>query len=221
MRKAIILAAAALLVAASSAQAQWTTFNAVDGFGSRTDDVVASSASSGARLGFPYGDMSASLMVDCDSAWIRFSSRRTNISMREGHQVRTRIDSQDLFVRGYPGERDVQIRGRGLIHALKSGNVAEFLIPWHRDTARLRFTLDGSSRAIDATCDSGDEAAFNRIRRAQERDRQQDEKRKMRERATDHCRTELGDVNHPEWDRCWRARRNELYEEAGYDVPGR
>lgn len=73
-RKAALPIFVSMLICASQqALGQWSTISFVDAFGDTTGHGAVSPKTGSIRaMSFPYGDVTASIVVDCDQAWIRF-----------------------------------------------------------------------------------------------------------------------------------------------------
>ena len=64
-----------LLFAPQLALGQWSTISFVNAFGDTTGHGAVSPNTGAIRaMSFPYGDVTASIIVDCDQAWIRFDT---------------------------------------------------------------------------------------------------------------------------------------------------
>lgn len=139
----------------------WSTLTFVDEWGDRTDDVGARSRAVGpvTPMGFPYGDVTAYLMVSCQSAWIRFSES-PNLSggdIQSGYDVYrlpVRIDGRDDRWRATQewqgNDLNLPSSARSVWAAASS---FEILLPWYGESrVRFRWDLTGSSDAIGKTC---------------------------------------------------------------------
>ena len=146
----------------------WEMINFVDDFGARTGRQGASSQQvrSVERMGFPYHNHRARFMVDCDSAWIRFtdSPNLTNVDYVNGqshYQIRVRLDGgtdTHTWTVSQPSvaSNDLNfVSDSQAISALSSASKIMIAFPWYGErNAVFEWDLTGSTDAIRKSCES-------------------------------------------------------------------
>ena len=155
MYRSLIATALLLVLAPGAAEAQWRTFNFVDEFGDISDRGASSSPARPIRpMSFPYDDIEATIFVDCHRAWIRFTDTPNPTSS----SVAVRVDGNDVGrwrVSHSVGSKDISFtRDHRVIPVLASASTVAVAIPWFgQGSAAFRWSLAGSSAAIQASCD--------------------------------------------------------------------
>ena len=160
----IAMAIAVALAVPSTSAAQWRMINFVDEFGDVTDrGAVSASVGSIRPMSFPYGGTEATIMVDCNRAWIRFSEapNLTGGSIQDGYtnyQVAVRVDRENIgrwMVRQQWGGKDLRfVEGSEVISALSSGSTFAVALRWYGETSvAFSWSLNRSSKMIRDSCD--------------------------------------------------------------------
>lgn len=153
-----------MVLAQSTVSAQWSGINFVDEFGEVTDRGARSATVRAAReMSFPYQDVRATLFVNCNRAWMRFTDtpNLTGGDIRDGythHTVRVRVDRRDAVnwrVSQSWGDNDVRfVNGQQSVSALAAGSTIDIALPWYGErSAVFSWSLTGSSAAIRGSCD--------------------------------------------------------------------
>ena len=148
---------------AAARQQSWST----TGFTNEWGEQAATGARSQAvppvtPMGFPYHDLTGTILVQCPSnVAIRFNDQPnlTGGSIRDGYTDYTlsaRIDGRDVrysVTQGW-GDDDLNFRNAATVRqAIMGGNEIEILLPWYGEgNVRFRWSLDGSSSAIQSSC---------------------------------------------------------------------
>lgn len=162
MKQAMLIVLGLMFV--NPVYAQWTTINFVDEFGEVTDTGAASESVKSIRpMSFPYHDVTARLIVNCDYAWIRFTEAPnltdgdigngyTNyrISVRIGENATVRWSVRQSW-----GSKDLDFQDdKTAIWALSSGSTIAISMPWYgQGNVAFRWSLLGSTTAIKSSCD--------------------------------------------------------------------
>ena len=160
----MIIVLGLLLLVPAEAAAQWRMINFVDEFGDVTDRGAASATVSPVRpMSFPYGDTDATIFVDCDRAWIRFSDspNLTGGSIEDGYtrySVAIRVDGNDAgrwSVNQSWGDNDLLFTNNPqAISALSSGSTFAISVSWYGEGAvAFSWSLSGSAGMIQNSCD--------------------------------------------------------------------
>ena len=151
----------------------WQTLKLVDSFGDSTNNTIAASGAvlSIPRMDWPYSTRTATLFVDCDRAWIRFSDTMnlTDADYSGGqvsYPVRFRVGRVEFHttaVNPSMAPNDLNVRdSRQVISAVSavsavsaaSGQTLDVLIPQYQEGwVRFSWGLRGSSYAINRSCD--------------------------------------------------------------------
>lgn len=223
-----VLVMVALLVGGVQAEAQWSTGYMEDRMARTSDDVYAISGWVGPhkRMNRYPADLHGSLRVNCrrlhiifsDTAWPRYRSF-----------VRVQVDGGRVH-RFTQGKTDNMLRldlaSNDLLNELRDGNSVSVAVDWiDEGILRFDFSLGGSRDAIDRSCaDARDLSEWRAdkqrmLTRTQRDNMRLAEKRELRRQANEFCEAELMDINHPEYDACFRSKRNELYTAAGHGTP--
>lgn len=148
----------------SGVVAQWNNINFVDEFGDVTDRGARSATVSSIRpMGFPYTGTTATIFADCNRAWVRFSEspNLTGGDIGDGytdHRVAVRLDGDDVgrwTVRQSWGDNDLRFtNGSRAISVLSRGSIFAMALSWFGEgSVAFQWSLDGSSRAIQESCD--------------------------------------------------------------------
>ena len=152
--------------AGGTPETQWRNTVFTDAFGEDTGDVGAYSPRvyPVPRLAWPYADRQASLFVNCDRAWVRFTDTMNLVGTDftatgdPSYRIRVRVDSTDYDVIGVnrlTSPRDLNLLSPdAVIAALADGESVSVLVPQHED-GLVRFTWDlrGSAAVIADSCD--------------------------------------------------------------------
>jgi len=171
MKKTLIaLAALALCMGTTNAQAQWRNTATItrDAFGDVTGKLVSSlSVRPAKQMSFPYEDVRAHLVVaGCRSAWIGFN-QEINLrggSIGDGHtnyRIDTRYDGTvrrtESMWQAWGGSALYLTAGGPTIRDWKSAKTFEIAVPWHGEGDVLfRFDMTGSATAIEQVCATND-----------------------------------------------------------------
>lgn len=141
-------------------RSSWSTISFVDDWGERSGTGASSQQEGPAeRMGFPYQDVRAKLMVSCRSAWIRFTSapNLTGGDIRSGHDaysLQIRLDGKTSRWQATQewGATDISLPVSAR-RAWASANRFEVLLPWYGEgNVLFSWDLDGFSTAIAETC---------------------------------------------------------------------
>ena len=157
-------AAALIVLGPSMGFAQWSGINFVDEFGEVTDRGARSATVEAVRtMSFPYQNTRATLFVNCNRAWMRFTDtpNLTGGDISDGytrHMVRVRVDGRNATnwrVSQSWGDSDVRfINGQQAVSALAAGSTIDIALPWYGErSAVFSWSLSGSSAAIRESCD--------------------------------------------------------------------
>lgn len=158
----IVVVVLVLLAIPSGVAAQWRTLNFVDEFGEGTDRGAQSAAVESVRpMAFPYAGTTATIFVNCTRAWVRFSEspNLTGGDINDGftdYSVSVRLDGNNVgrwSVRQSWGDNDLRfINGSRAISALSRGSRFAMALPWFGSSAAFSWSLSGSSKAIQQSC---------------------------------------------------------------------
>ncbi|MXW66226.1 MAG: hypothetical protein F4Z72_04320 [Gemmatimonadales bacterium] len=140
------------------------TINFVDEFGDVTGRGAISAEVEALRpLEFPYHDVMAQIMVDCDRAWIRFSDQPnlTGGDIRDGYEVfslAVRVDGNDVGrwrVTQDWGSDDVHFSNdAAAISSFASASTVAIALPWYGGrSAAFEWEMDDSSDRIRESCE--------------------------------------------------------------------
>lgn len=148
----------------SKVDAQWRMINFVNEFGEVTDrGAVSASVKSIRPMSFPYQDVEATIFVDCNRAWIRFSEAPNlldgdinngytnyNISVRVSNKSTERWSVSQTW-----GDKDLGFRNDSkAIAALSSGSSFAIALSWYgQSSVAFKWDLSGSSKMIKSSCD--------------------------------------------------------------------
>lgn len=143
--------------------AVWSTINFVDEFGDGRDrGAVSATVGSVRSMSFPYSDTTATIMVNCDRAWMRFSEspNLTGGSIKDGYtdySVAVRVDERNVgrrTVRQQWGGKDLRfVDGREAVAALSAGSEFAVSLPWYgQNSSVFSWSLSGSSEMISRSC---------------------------------------------------------------------
>lgn len=148
----------------AEAALQWDMINFVDEFGDVTDRGAVSALAKPIRpMSFPYGDMTARIMVNCDHAWLRFSQTPNitggeTLSGYDRYSVAIRVDGNSVgrwLMDQSWGAKDLSfVDGSHAISALSSGSTFAVAAPWYgQGSVAFSWSLGGSSEMIRNSCD--------------------------------------------------------------------
>ena len=159
----IMLALGASMVAKSGYSQTWTTIDLVDEFGDKTGTTAAISQQAGADMAFPYGGITARLMVQCDDVWIRFSDTpnlTSNVS-------RIKVDDAQSYRMGFHhslGSADLDFNDNlRVIADLMNGGRIRVALDWYQQARSVfGWSLTGSSHAITQSCGGYDPVEWAR-----------------------------------------------------------
>ncbi len=148
---------------ARSLRSEWSMIHFVNEFGERTDQGAMSREVSPRRpMAFPYGDVTARIIVDCDRAWVRFndSPNLTGGDIGDGyeqHAVVVRVDGEESRwpVRQTWGHDDINFVGASqAIAAFSGGANFDLAVPWYGEgSVAFSWSLAGAADAIQQSCD--------------------------------------------------------------------
>lgn len=143
---------------------RWRMINFVDEFGDVTGRGAISVEVEAIRpLEFPYHDVMARIMVNCDRAWIRFSDQPnlTGGDIRDGYEVfslAVRVDGNNVGrwrVTQDWGSDDVNfLHNAEVISAFASASTVAIAFPWYGErSAVFEWDMDNSSDRIRESCE--------------------------------------------------------------------
>ena len=143
---------------------RWRMINFVDEFGDVTGrGAISVEVESIRPLDFPYNDVTAQVMVNCDRVWIRFSDtpNLTGGDIESGytvHSLAVRIDGNNVGrwrVTQDWGSDDVAfVNDAQTISALSSASTVAIAFPWYGGrSAAFEWDLEGSSDRIRESCE--------------------------------------------------------------------
>ncbi len=142
----------------------WERINFVDEFGEISGRGARSSfASPIRRMSFPYHDIKAWIVVNCDHAWLGFSQtpNLTGGSIESGYSIYyldIRLDGERARAQGVTqdwGDDVLHFRDdAAVISALARGKTFAVSLPWYGTSAAFRWSLGGSTDAIRWSCSS-------------------------------------------------------------------
>ena len=149
---------------AAPVQAQWSGVNFVDAFGDVTDQGARSALISPLQpMSFPYGDIKAQIFVNCDRAWIRFSEAPNVVGGNIGdgytsYSAAVRVNGNNVGtwgVRQSWSDKDLRFSNPSqAISSLSSASTFAIALNWYDEgPVAFRWSLEGSSAAIRASCD--------------------------------------------------------------------
>ena len=156
------------LFAPQQALGQWSTISFVDAFGDTTGHGAVSPRSGSIRaMSFPYGNVTASIIVDCDQAWIRFDDSPNLVGGDfigsngwQSYSILVRFNggaAEQYSVSQSPGGNDLYFNdGRiaSLIATGSSSTIAVALQWYGEGSAAFEWSLTGASDAINDSCPS-------------------------------------------------------------------
>ena len=176
----LIALAAVAFVALTGAvgEAQWRTVPVVDEFGEPVGETAVSPWVPPIRaMGFPYEDVKGRLRVRCNSVLFQFTELHWNgaslsgMRLSEGrHGIKIRADGEDVSnwfhrtpepgarilgpIFAFPkGGKPWDADREEVINVLKSAATLAVSIDWYGEgLVAFRWNLNGSTRAIDASC---------------------------------------------------------------------
>lgn len=155
----LVIGGLLLLPAEVSAEAaEWSMIDLTDEFGEVTSQGAVSEIAKPKRpLKPPYSDVRARIMIDCDRAWIRFSTTPL-ITGRSALRVAVRLDGKHVGywpVRHTIGDKDIRFAFSGfVIGELSAASAIDVAVPWHREGSTVfSWSLSGASAAIKNSCD--------------------------------------------------------------------
>lgn len=143
---------------------RWDTINLIDEFGEKTGvGAVSKPVRSSRGMSFPYSDVEARIMVNCNDAWIRFS-KAPNVpgaGIKDGYNsigLSSRVDGKNvgrMYAHQQWGSEDLDfVDNSRVVAALSSGGTFAIAFPWYgQGTVAFSWALNGSSAAIKASCD--------------------------------------------------------------------
>ncbi len=166
---AALAAAIAAVPGVSIAEAQrWTANNMVNEYGEKTGTVAVSGFAEPIRPSVSSFGLQALVMVDCGVVVVRLNRKP---QLREGFflpspQIQGRIDGKEikwtlfqsdndlhfLWSDGAESRRNGETSQAGLIRALSEGTSLALSIPLEGGNVAFRWSLSGSSAAIDRSC---------------------------------------------------------------------
>ena len=165
MRHVSLFIFAVLLMALVPAEAgaQWSMIGFVDEFGEDTGSGARSATVKPIRsMSFPYHDVEATIFVNCNRAWIRFTEapNLTDGDISDGYtsyNISVRLDKKDTVrwrVRQSWGDKDLRFNdSTKTISALSSGSSLAVSLPWYgQGNVAFRWSLNGSTHMIKNSC---------------------------------------------------------------------